>query len=61
MSAPVTSYTTPSGTTYPLNPKRYWRQNLLDPYIQDDWKISKRLTVNLGVRYEWASNPTTVQ
>ncbi len=54
------SYTTPSGTSYPLTPSRYWRQNWLNPYIQDDWKITKRLTVNLGVRYEWASNPTTV-
>jgi outer membrane receptor protein involved in Fe transport len=24
-------------------------------YIQDDWKISRRLTVNLGVRYEFES------
>jgi hypothetical protein len=24
-------------------------------YIQDDWKISRRLTVNLGVRYEYES------
>ncbi len=22
-------------------------------FIQDDWKITKRLTLNLGVRYEW--------
>jgi hypothetical protein len=53
------TYTTPSGTSYPWTPRRYWRQNWLAPYIQDDWKISKRLTVNLGVRYDWASNPTT--
>ena len=32
---------------------------MLEPYIQDDWKINKRLTVNLGVRYEFASNPST--
>ena len=60
-AGPGYSYTTPSGVAYPFNPNRYWRQNWLDPYIQDDWKITKRLTLNLGVRYEWASNPTTVR
>ena len=56
---PGYTYTDPSGKTFPIMPERAWRQNLLSPYIQDDWKISKQLTINLGVRYEWASNPTT--
>ena len=54
------TYTTPDGKNYPFNPNRYWRQYYLSPFIQDDWKITKRLTLNLGLRYEWASNPTTV-
>ena len=54
------TYTTPDGESYPFNPSRYWRQVYLSPFIQDDWKITKRLTLNLGLRYEWASNPTTV-
>ena len=28
-------------------------------YIQDEWRALPRLTVNVGVRYEFVSNPTT--
>jgi hypothetical protein len=31
------------------------------PYIQDDWKMSPRLTVNLGVRMDYFGHLTTVQ
>ncbi len=59
-AGPEYSYTDPDGTNYPFNPARYWRQTYLSPYIQDDWKITKRLTMNIGLRYEFATNPTTV-
>jgi hypothetical protein len=31
----------------------YLRQNTYAGYFQDDWRISPRLTLNLGVRYEY--------
>ena len=35
---------------------RNFRQIALAPYVQDDWRVTRRLTVNAGVRYEWLSN-----
>lgn len=59
-AAPSYAYTTPGGKAYPFSDHANWRQTWVDPYIQDDWKITKRLTLNIGLRYAWASNPTTV-
>lgn len=36
---------------------RYWRFLLFGFYLQDDYKLSKRLTVNLGMRYEFTTTP----
>lgn len=32
-----------------------YRQNMHFGYLQDDWKVSSMLTLNLGVRYEFAT------
>jgi hypothetical protein len=40
------------------NAARYFREIDINPYINDSWKISARLTLNLGVRYEYGTNPS---
>ena len=37
---------------------RYWRQNMFGFYLQDDWRVARRLTLNLGARYEFITTPT---
>jgi hypothetical protein len=39
---------------------RYWRFNLAGFYVQDDWKVHRQLTLNLGLRYEVSSVPTEI-
>ncbi len=43
-------------SAYPLYP--FFRQWYMAPYIQDDWKVTRRLTLNLGLRWDYNGPPS---
>ncbi len=40
------------------NSDRGFRQSGISGYLQDDWRLNRKLTFNLGLRYEFYTNPT---
>ena len=47
------SYSQPNKDTIP-----HLRYTNFEAYVQDDWKVTRRLTLNLGVRYSYFPSPT---
>ena len=45
----------PSSVNYNITPAYALQQIYMAPFVQDDWRVTPKLTVNLGLRYDYES------
>src|SRR5438876_215429 len=57
----IYSYMVTLGGTLSPSQARYWGQKTFGFYIQDDYRVVPRLTLNLGFRYEFGTIPTELK
>ena len=48
---------TPADGHLDINPKLYFSYPYFAPFFQDDWKLTSKLTVNLGLRWDFQGPP----
>jgi len=51
---PFLTFAVPAGLN---NSTRYFREINVSPYVEDTWKVTPRLTLTLGLRYDYDTNP----
>lgn len=47
----------PSGGGVDNNAQAFWSQRYTAGFFQDDWRVSRRLTLNLGLRWDFETEP----
>jgi hypothetical protein len=45
----------PSSGSVPVNPQLLYRNNYVGVFLQDDWRLTPRLTINAGLRWDYES------
>src|ERR1035437_10087210 len=48
----------PNSGTMNWDTFQFWSQHYFAPWIQDDWKITRKLTLNLGLRWDFTTPET---
>jgi len=48
----------PNSGTMNWDTFQFWSQHYFAPWVQDDWKVTKKLTMNLGLRWDFTTPET---
>ncbi|HWC99434.1 MAG TPA: carboxypeptidase regulatory-like domain-containing protein [Candidatus Sulfopaludibacter sp.] len=48
----------PNSGSFPRNADAFWSQHYEAFYLQNDWRVTPKLTVNIGLRYDWETPVT---
>ncbi len=49
---------TMDGGYFNINPNSYFSYPYFAPFVQDDWKVTRKLTVNIGARWDFQGAPS---
>src|SRR6185369_7582430 len=47
-----------ANSSFPWNSDQFWSQHFAAFYFQDDWRVNSRLTINIGLRWDFETPVT---